>query len=49
MNSEDLLVLGGMNTDVMLEDGFELNATSKTVKQVRSKDVQLDFPGNAWY
>ena len=43
-----MLILGGMNTEAMFGDGFVLNATSKTVKQVRTKDVQLDFPGNAW-
>ena len=43
-----MLVLGGMNTQEGLDDGFVLNSQDKIVKQVRDNDVQLDFPGNGW-
>ena len=44
-----MLILGGMNTEIMLNDGFVLDVNAKTIKQVRQKDVELDFPANAWY
>ena len=44
-----MLILGGMNTETMLNDGFVLDVNARTVKQVRQKDVELDFPANAWY
>ena len=49
MGPSELLILGGMNTETMLNDGFVLDVNAKTVKQVRSKDVELDFPANGWY
>ena len=49
MGPSELLILGGMNTVTMLNDGFVLDVNAKTVKQVRSRDVELDFPANAWY
>ena len=49
MGPSELLILGGMNTETMLNDGLVLDVNAKTVKHVRSRDVELDFPANAWY
>lgn len=35
LNQDELVVLGGMNTEVMLEDGYVLYPKSKTIKLVR--------------
>ena len=48
-SSSEMLFLGGMNTEEMLGDGFTLDVNTKKVRQVRQRDVELDFPGNAWF
>ena len=35
LGPSEMLILGGMNTEIMLGDGFILDANTKTVKQVR--------------
>ena len=48
VSNHEMLVLGGMNNDDILGDGYLFNSDTLKVTNPRRNDIKLDVPGNQW-